>query len=670
MLMSQVLDHSLADRARAALDRHAWREAFELLSEANAADELGPDELELFAEAAWWVGQWPVVIDARERAYAGYVKTGQPVPAAIAAVRLGDSHLMKNAHSVAAAWLNRADSLLEGIEEGPVHGWVAVTRSFQALLMGHVDQSFESASRALDIGKRFGDRNLQALALNGKGQSLLAKGHVDEALAMLGEATLAAVAGELEPLAAGVVYCATIGACAAMSDWRRAAEWTEAQDRWCEREQINGFPGMCRLHRAEIKRVHGSWLEAEAEARRASDELQAFIPAAVGLAMYEIGVIRLRRGDLPAAEEALLKAHGLGRDPEPALSLLRLAEGKIEAAASSIRRALEQPSHEPSWWAPPATDLSRLSLLPAQVEIALAAGDVAGARAAADELDALAVHFSSVAVRAAAQCARGAVQISEGELSGGMQSLRRGLDLWAEVDAPYEAARARTILADGYRAQDDLERAVVEVQAARSTFERLGAIPDLRRADAVLSDLRAIVGEVGRGTSAERVIRTFVFTDIVESTKLVESLGDEEWDSLIQWHDQALRSLFAEHGGEEIKTIGDGFFVTFQKPDRAMECAVAIQRGLAAHRQSVGFAPAVRIGVHAAEATRRGLDYSGKGVNLAARIGAVASGGEILASSETVTASARPFRVTERGAVALKGFAEPVEVVSIDWAMG
>jgi class 3 adenylate cyclase len=667
MLMSQVLDHSLADRARDALDRHAWREAFDLLSEANAGGELGPDELELLAEAAWWVGQLTVVIEARERAYAGYVKAGQPVLAAIAAVRLGDSHLMKNAHSVAAAWLNRADSLLEGVEEGQVHGWVAVARSFQAILTGHIDESFESASRALEIGQRFGDRDLQALALNGKGQSLLAKGQVEEGLAMLDEATLSAVSGELEPLAAGVVYCATIGACAAMSDWRRAAEWTDAQDRWCEREQINGFPGMCRLHRAEIKRVHGSWLEAEAEARKASDELQAFIPAAVGLAMYEIGVIRLRRGDLPAAEDALLRAHGLGRDPEPALSLLRLAEGKVEAAASSIRRALEEPSHEPSWWAPPASDLSRLSLLPAQVEIALAVGDIARARAAADELDALAVRFASVAVRAAAQCATGAVQIAEGELSGGQQSLRRGLDLWAEVDAPYEGARARMVLADGYRAQGDLERAVVELQAAQATFERLGAIPDAGRADAGLAGLRASTGEVGRGTSSVRATRTFVFTDIVDSTKLVELVGDEGWDSIIRSHDQALRSLFAEHGGEEVKTIGDGFFVAFERTDRAIECAVAIQRRLAAHRQTHGFAPAVRIGVHAAEATRKGLDYSGKGVNLAARIGGVASGGEILASAETVAASVPSVPHTEPRTVALKGIAEPVEVVSIDW---
>jgi tetratricopeptide (TPR) repeat protein len=371
--MAQVLDPSLADRAKSALDRHAWQEAFDLLAEADANVTLTPDELELYAQAAWWVGKMPVAIEARERAYAAAAKGGQVEQATRTAILLAHDNLMKNAYSVATAWLNRAERWLKDTPENPGHGWLAVTRALQASLKGDTEQGLRQAEIATDIASRFQDRDLEALALTCRGMALLATGQVGEAMAILDEATVSAVSGELDPSTAGGVYCATIGACATMQDWARAAEWTEAQDRWCERERINGYPGMCRLHRAEIKRVRGSWLEAEAEARRATDELEGFFPAAVGLALYELGQIRLRRGDLPTAEEALLRAHTYGRDPEPALSLLRLAEGKIEAANASIKRAFDDSDQPPTWAAAPGTDLQMLSLLPARIEIALAA---------------------------------------------------------------------------------------------------------------------------------------------------------------------------------------------------------------------------------------------------------------------------------------------------------
>jgi tetratricopeptide (TPR) repeat protein len=413
--MSQTVEPLLADKALDALGRHAWTEAFDLLSEADAKGSLTPDELELLAQASWWVGRLSGAIDARERAYAAQVKAGDPVMAAVAAILVGRDNLLKSAHSVARAWMNRAERLLEGIQENPAHGWLAVTRAFQAGLEGDFEEAFAQSARGREIAARFGDRNLEALALSTKGLTLVFQGEIDEGLAIVDEASVAAVAGELEPQVAGAVCCSTIGAAAALGDWARAAQWTEAQDRWCQREHITGFPGMCRLYRAEIKRVRGDWLEAEAEARRATDELQAFIPAAAGVALYEIGLIRLRRGDLAAAEDALLRAHTYGRDPEPALSLLRLAQGNVDAARASIRRALDDPPRHPSWATPPGSELNRVSLLPALVEIALAAGDVSAAREAADELVTLADRFSSTAIRASAATTRGAVRMAEGD---------------------------------------------------------------------------------------------------------------------------------------------------------------------------------------------------------------------------------------------------------------
>jgi class 3 adenylate cyclase len=657
---------SLGSRAREALGRHAWQEAYDLLAGADARGELAHDELDLLAQAAWWVGKLPVAIDARERAYAAALQADDPQAAVITAVTLARDNLFRNAHAVANAWLNRAERLLEGSEEGLGHGWLAATRAFHAALMGDTGRALAEAARALEIAERIGDTNLEAMARSEKGAALLARGDVEEGLALLDEATVAAVGGELEPTIAGGVCCTSIESCAALGDWQRAAAWTEAQDRWCRREGISGYPGMCRLFRAETKRVGGNWLEAEAEARRASEELAGYIPAAVGLALAQVGEIRLRRGDLPAAEEALLRAYGYGHPPEPALSLLRLAQGKGADAAASIRRALDDPVRMPSWMASPGSDLHRLRLLPAQVEIALAVGDADTARGAANELTELAERFATTAAGAAAAMARGAVALADGDAARAARELSAAVQRWTDLEAPYEAARARLLLAEALLAQDAADAAAMELHAARAAFERLGATPDLGRADRLLATLGG--GDAPAGPPAvERAARAFMFTDIVDSTKLAETLGDDAWDGLLRWHDGMLRTLIAEHGGEEVKRTGDGFFVAFADAGDAIDAAVAVQRRLEAQRQAHGFAPAVRIGVHWAEARRAGLDYIGGGVNQAARICALAEGGQVLVSAETLTASRRTFPERGRRKATLKGISAPVEVADIAW---
>ena len=657
---------SVRDQATSALARHAWRDARDLLAAADVRGELAPDELELLAQAAWWMGMLPAAIDARERAYAAATKSGDTETAVTAAITLGRDNLNRSAYSVANAWLNRAERLLEHAEEGPAQGWLAVTRSFYAALTGDSDGALAAAERAHAIGTRIGDRDLQAMGLSERGAALIAKGQLVDGLAAIDEATIAAVGGELDPITAGGVCCTTIESCAALGDWRRAGEWTDAQDRWCQREGINGFPGMCRLFRSEIKRVRGAWLEAESEARRASDELLGYVPAAVGQAFYQIGQIRLLRGDLPAAEEALLRGHAFGHDPEPALSLLRLAQGRSDAANASIKRALDEPVQSPSWRAPSDSGLYRISLLPAQVEIALAAADTATARHAADELEALAVRYDTQAVRATVAMAQGAVLLAEGKVADAVHQLRQSVKLWSDLDAPYEAARARTTLAAGLASDGATETATMELQAAVDVFERLGATPDRQRAADTLAQLtgsRSTVPKRGRARAA----RAFVFTDIVDSTRLAELLGDDAWDRLLRWHDETLRMLVAEHGGEEVKRTGDGFFLAFDNADRAIASAIAIQRRLAEQGQAQGFSPSVRIGVHWAEATRSGLDYIGAGVNQAARIGSIAVGAEILVSAATLAVSRGTYAEKERRSVELKGISTPVEVAAIDW---
>jgi class 3 adenylate cyclase len=500
----------------------------------------------------------------------------------------------------------------------------------------------------------------------GQAAALLSKGDVEEGMALADEAALVAISGELEPQEAGSVFCATIEACASIGDVARASEWTEAQDRWCKREGINGFPGMCRLFRSDVKRLHGAWPEAEAEARLASVELRGFIPAAAGLALYQVGEIKLRRGDLPAAEEALLQAHGLGQDTEPALSLLRLAQGKVAAAAESIRRAATEPGRS-SWRAPTDSAVYRLSLLPAEVEILLAAGDLAGAAAARDELSSLADKFATPAAKAAAATANGAMALAEGNAAAAGERMREAIDHWTRMDAPYEVARSRMILAQAYVAADQPDRAAIEARTARDAYERLGASLDLRKADALLGELATAPDAQPLGMTTTRTVRVFMFTDIVDSTRLAETMGDAAWDQVTRIHDQLLRAAVAEQGGEEVKATGDGFFLAFTVADEALEAAVAIQRRLAAHREAQGFLPPVRIGIHQAEANRVGLDYAGAGVNQASRIGGAAIGDEILVSVSTLGEARHSYIESGRRTVELRGISAPVEVASIDW---
>ena len=647
MSLPQDPDHGL-QAAREAHARFAWREAFDLFTAADAGATLSPQDLEHLGAAAWWNGRLPACISARERAYAAYVQVSNRRRAGLMASELTRDYFAKGDPSVGQAWLNRAERLLQEEPESVEHGYLARMRAVVAF-EGRRD--FEAAlieaERALAIGTRLGDRELMAIALHDRGRVLVAKGRVAEGLALIDEATVAAVTEALGPLATAIIYCNTITACVGLADYPRAREWTDAAKRWCDRQAIAGFPGMCRVYRAGIMRLGGAWPEAEQEARRACDELREFNRGYYAEALSEVGLIRLRLGDLAAAEEAFRQAHELGHESEPGRSLLRLAEGKTKAAVASIKRALGDEQLD---------RLHRARLLPARVHIAVAAGDLDDAHAAAEELDAIATAYGTPALQADAAQARGAVLLARGDGAGAQRRLRRAVHLWQDVECPYEVANARMLLASTYQTEGDIDTAVLELQAARSTFERLGAELDVRRADALLGD----------DAAGRRVARTFMFTDIVKSTSLVEAIGDEAWSDLLHWHDQTLRALFMRHGGEEVDHAGDGFFVAFADPSAALECAVAVQRTLAEHRRNHGFAPRVRIGLHTAPAQRHDAGYKGKGVHEASRIAGLAEGDQILASRETTAAPGRIVTSQPR-TVPLAGLGEPVEIVTVEW---
>jgi tetratricopeptide (TPR) repeat protein len=457
-----------------ALKRSAWAEAVERFGAADAAGVLTPDELRSYGEAALWCQRGDLAIELYERACAGYTAKGDKAGAADVALRLANGHMHKRQMAIGSGWFRRAERLLADSPECAAHAQLAFIQSMMAGGRGELDVALELADKSLAIAERIGDLDSQALALLRRGRVLVQQGKLAQGMADIDEAMVAAVSGELHPMITGTIYCATISACHELCDYDRAGEWTEAARRWCERKSITGFPGICRVHRAEILRLRGRWEEAETEATRAAGELRDFgLLDTSGEAFYEIGEIRLRMGDLDEAEDAFRQAQELGKDPQPGLALLWLERGKVETAKGMIARAVEE--------TPQARKLLRVRLLPAQVEIALAAGDVATARAAADELEETSKEFRTVGIDAAAATARGALQIATGDPATAITTLRRACALWKQVDAPYESAQARLLLAKAYQAHGDEETAKAETKAARQTLERLGAVLALQR---------------------------------------------------------------------------------------------------------------------------------------------------------------------------------------------
>jgi class 3 adenylate cyclase len=645
---------------RDAIVRHAWAEAIEAFKAADRDGGLAPDDLGLLGAASWWAGQPDDSAEALERAFAGYSDVGRAIDAAEVALALAHHALQRGAMSVAVGWLARAEHLLESQPESRVHAALLTYRAFGELIATHLTEAIEIADQAMEVARRQGSADALFSAMAFKGMAKVASGDWRAGLPLIDEAATAAASGQVGLLYASEIFCETMATCRNIGDLERAGQWANEAERWMRRQSVGGYPGVCRVHRAELKMLRGQWLEAEQEARQASEELERFrMMIGAGFAQYFIGEIRLRMGDLDTAGEAFERAYEYGHDAQPGLALLQLARGEVDQAQRSIARALATAAGSGG----PVDRATRGRLLPAQVDIAIAAGDLETARTAVDELDAIAGDYERPLFEAGALTARGELLLGEDKPAEASPLLGRSWRMWQATDLPYEAACARLHFAEAVAAEGDASAARRDLRAARAAFERLGASLDLQRVDALLGDDRSTNSQ-----PSQRATRTFMFTDIVTSTDLVGLIGDEAWAELLRWHDRELRSAFAQHRGEDVNHTGDGFFVAFERAADSVECAVDIQRRLSRHRRDHGFAPRVRIGLHTAEATRDGRGYLGRGVHVAARIGDAAAGDEILAST-TVTEQAGASRhpLSEPRSLTLKGVGEPIDARAIDW---
>lgn len=479
----------LVDRARDAASRRAWEEAYELLSEADRAGALHGADRAMLAQVAYAAGRLDTTIECWEQLHGESLAQGDVITAAGAAVKVA-MHLLFDTAMMAPVrgWLARADRLLATIDRGApgasaVQAWHAVVRNYERMLSGDADGARAYARRAVELG---GEHDPAAAAIGriAEARCLVLLGDVEHGLGLLDEAGVVTTSGELDPLSTGVVYCELVCALQGLGRLDLAEEWTNAMERWCSANAIGSLHGRCRVHRAEIHRFRGAFDRAEEELHIACEELRPYVRRELGWPLSELGRVRLRKGDLDGAEEALLAAHDVGWDAQPGLALVQLARGEHAQAAAAIRDALARPGFTPSKELPPDNDLWRFPLLEAQVEIGVAAGgeELARARVACDELARIADRFRSQTFAASASLARGRILLEDGDVHEAERCTQTATRLWQDAGAPYEAARARLELARARRAAGRDEAAELELRAAHGILERLG-VPTARSAD-------------------------------------------------------------------------------------------------------------------------------------------------------------------------------------------
>ncbi|HEU4540501.1 MAG TPA: LuxR C-terminal-related transcriptional regulator [Jiangellaceae bacterium] len=436
-------------------------------------------DLERLAEAAFWLGKPRESIAARQRAYAAYRDAGDDANATKAAWLLFHNYFDLDETAAASGWLIRAHRHAGMIPDQVETGYVALADADWATYHEDLDRALEYAMQATEAGRRFADPDLEGLGLATQGRILIARGDVPDGLDRMDEALVAVLSDELSPFATGWVYCLLLYTCEELGDVRRAAEWTDLAVRWCEqRGQQSWYPGLCRLHQCEVRSWRGEWKVAEAEAIRAAEELAPFGDYLVAEGQYVAAEIRRRKGDYKAAEEAFRRAHQYGRDPQPGLALLYLAQGDPDRAASALRIAVAGGTGMP---------LRQGQLLAAHVRAELERGDLEQAAASADRLTELADQTRSRLLQAMAGTANGAVLLRRGEAHTALAALKDACAISRELSCPYETAETQVLVGLAARNLGDDATAKLEFEAARATFAKLGAAPDMARVDALLA---------------------------------------------------------------------------------------------------------------------------------------------------------------------------------------
>jgi DNA-binding NarL/FixJ family response regulator len=478
MLPMKTEAASLLEKARHAYGQRQWADAFELLQATDEIAALAPEDLERLIWSAGMLDRDPDIFAAAERLFTVHADAGRNDQAAYWAFFHGFRLMALREEGRGTAWLQKAQRHAESFgHECAAQGYLIMLSAHKELRAGNDAAAAAFAAQSLAIGERCCDLDLIAFARCYLGRALVRQGRIEEGIASLDEAMLPVVDGKLSPVVTGLIYCNLIEACRQIYAFDRSREWTAALSNWCgSQPQLVQFNGICMLHRAEIMEMNGAWQEAVAEARRAASSLVRNIrkETTAGAAYQEAEIHRLR-GEFTAAEELYRTASRLGLEPQPGMALLRLMQGGAEQAAATMRRVL----------ATTETPLGRARLLPAVVEIMIAAGATDDAREAAQELQATADRFATDILCAMASQARGEIEMSDGNAASALSHFRAALATWQHAGAPYLEARLRVLAGLACRALGDEDSAGLEFDAARAVFTELGAAPELARITAL-----------------------------------------------------------------------------------------------------------------------------------------------------------------------------------------
>ncbi len=465
------------ERGRDAFERRAWSEAFEQLTD---ADLVEADDLERLAVTANLLGLDEASEQAWEQAHAACVDCDDPAGAARCAFWLGLTLLLRGDEARGGGWVARAERLADEAGECAAAGLVLTPRFLGALSAGDAETAKALAIDMVDRARRLRDLDLLAMGLLSTGEAEYLAERTEAARRAFDEAMLLATNNEVSPVLAGIVYCGVIDSCMLAGDLRRAAQWTDALERWCaDQPDLVPYRGQCLVHRTQVLTAKGEWPEASTAVELACRRLSEPAHPALGLARYHQGELHRLRGEWAAAEEAYTAAGRHGKDPDPGLALLRLAQGDITAATAAAHRMVAE--HRDA-------GLIAVPMLAASVEILSTSGDIATAQALAGDLERIADQSNLPLVQATAAYASGLVQLDTDDAAGALAAFRRASRLWHELEMPSEEARARVGVSRACAALGDSDACGLELDAARALFERLGATPDLERLDAASAD--------------------------------------------------------------------------------------------------------------------------------------------------------------------------------------
>jgi len=456
-------------QARTDYERGEWSAALDIWSDIEP-DDMSADDLHAAAVAAYLLGRRSASVDFHQRAFALYQNAGVAAGAMRCCFHLAMIFGTGGDHALARGWTTRAERLLDKLSDDSVeYGYVALLQMYGHLSASNFLEASEAAEAVTAVGRRHRDPDLLALGLSSQGRLAIYTGRVADGLALLDEAMAGVAAGEVTPVVFGDVYCAAIEGCQEIGDFGRVAEWTSALHQWClSQPGLVAFTGQCSVHRGQLMRVSGAWPEALDEFERAIERYRrADSLAAIGLAEYERGDVLRQRGEFGAAETSYQRSSEHGYDPQPGPALLSLARGANDAAVAAVRRLVAEASDP----------IAECRLLPAAVDVLVAAGALDEARAIAARLDEVATQVATVTLQAYAAFASGTVELASGDAAGALPYLRKARQLWAHAQSPYEVARVRLMTGRALNAVGDLESARRELEAACATFRQLGATP-------------------------------------------------------------------------------------------------------------------------------------------------------------------------------------------------